>query len=61
MPGWYGMTNVKWVARISVLEEPFTGYQQSRGYRLRQHADDEGAPVTRMMPRALMVPPGSGS
>jgi DMSO/TMAO reductase YedYZ molybdopterin-dependent catalytic subunit len=58
VPGWYGMTNVKWLSRITVLEEPFTGYQNARGYRLRQDADEEGVPVSRMLVRALMVPPG---
>jgi DMSO/TMAO reductase YedYZ molybdopterin-dependent catalytic subunit len=58
VPGWYGMTNVKWLSRITVVDEPFTGYQQARGYRWRVADDDEGEPVTRMMPRALMVPPG---
>jgi DMSO/TMAO reductase YedYZ molybdopterin-dependent catalytic subunit len=52
------MTNVKWLARITVLDEPFTGYQNARGYRFRQDADEEGEPVTRMLVRALMVPPG---
>ena len=27
VPGWYGMTSVKWLARITVLDEPFEGYQ----------------------------------
>jgi DMSO/TMAO reductase YedYZ molybdopterin-dependent catalytic subunit len=58
VPGWYGMTNVKWLTRITLLAEPFTGYQQARGYRLRQSDEDEGEPLTRMVPRALMVPPG---
>jgi DMSO/TMAO reductase YedYZ molybdopterin-dependent catalytic subunit len=58
VPGWYGMTNVKWLSRITVLEEPFTGYQNSHGYRMRQDADEDGEPVSRMMVRALMVPPG---
>ena len=58
VPGWYGMTNVKWLASIRVVDEPFTGYQQVRGYRFRQDDDDAGEPVTRMFPRALMVPPG---
>jgi DMSO/TMAO reductase YedYZ molybdopterin-dependent catalytic subunit len=58
VPGWYGMTNVKWLARITVTTEPFTGYQQARGYRLRASEDDEGTPVERVLPRALMVPPG---
>ena len=58
VPGWYGMTNVKWLSRIAVVEEPFAGYQQARGYRMRTSEDDPGEPVTRMLPRALMVPPG---
>jgi DMSO/TMAO reductase YedYZ molybdopterin-dependent catalytic subunit len=58
VPGWYGMTNVKWLSRITLLDEPFTGYQQARGYRLRQNDDEEGDPLSRIFPRALMVPPG---
>jgi len=58
VPGWYGMTNVKWLTRITLLDGPFTGYQQARGYRLRQNGDDEGEPLSRIHPRALMVPPG---
>ena len=58
VPGWYGMTSVKWLARIDAIAEPFDGYQQATGYRIRAHEDDPGTPVTRIMPRALMVPPG---
>lgn len=58
VPGWYGMTNVKWLARITVLDEPYAGYQNDVAYRLRAHEDDPGTPVTRMMPRSLLVPPG---
>jgi len=58
VPGWYGMTNVKWLDRIAVLDAPFDGYQQVTGYRIRSAADEPGEPVTRMEPRALMVPPG---
>lgn len=58
VPGWYGMTNVKWLSRITVLDEPFTGYQNARGYRLRQDPEEQGEPVSRMTVRALMVPPG---
>lgn len=58
VPGWYGMTSVKWLERITVLDAPFEGYQQARGYRLRQSADEPGEPVSRMVPRSLMVPPG---
>ena len=58
VPGWYGMTHVKWLARIEVLREPFDGYQNTRGYRWRTVEDDPGTGVTRIAPRALMVPPG---
>ena len=58
VPGWYGMTNVKWLARITLVAEPFSGYQQRQGYRLRYVDDEEGNPLQRMLPRALMVPPG---
>jgi DMSO/TMAO reductase YedYZ molybdopterin-dependent catalytic subunit len=58
VPGWYGMTNVKWLTRITLLDEPFTGYQQARGYRIRHTEDEQGEALSRIYPRALMVPPG---
>jgi DMSO/TMAO reductase YedYZ molybdopterin-dependent catalytic subunit len=58
VPGWYGMTNVKWLHRITVVDEPFTGYQMITGYRMRADGDDPGTPVTRIEPRSLLVPPG---
>lgn len=57
VPGWYGMASVKWLRRIEVVGAPFDGYQM-RAYRLRQRADDDGVAVTRIAPRALVVPPG---
>jgi DMSO/TMAO reductase YedYZ molybdopterin-dependent catalytic subunit len=57
-PGWYGMTNVKWLSRITAVTQPFTGFQQERGYRFRTTTEDDGFPMTRIQPRALMVPPG---
>jgi sulfane dehydrogenase subunit SoxC len=58
VPGWYGMTQVKWLARISVLDAPFDGYQNVTAYRIKQDSDDDGEPVTRIRPRALLQPPG---
>ena len=56
--GWYGMAHVKWLARITALTEPFRGYQQAVGYRLYDATGEAGAPVTRMLPRSLTIPPG---
>jgi DMSO/TMAO reductase YedYZ molybdopterin-dependent catalytic subunit len=56
--GWYGMTNVKWLTSITAVTEPFTGDQQLRSYRVRYRDDEPGEPLSRMRPRALMIPPG---
>src|SRR4029078_13222160 len=37
VPGWYGMTNVKWLSRIELLDKPFRGYQKPHGYLPPQH------------------------
>ena len=58
VPGWYGMTSVKWLRSITAVSEPFAGYQQAQAYRWRDDENDPGTPVTRMAPRSLMVPPG---
>ena len=58
VPGWYGMTHVKWLGRVRVLDEPFTGHQNANAYRWRSAEDDPGEPLSRMLPRSLMVPPG---
>ena len=58
VPGWYGMTHVKWLRSITVVDEPFRGWQQEIAYHLRDSEEDPGRPVTRMLPRSLMIPPG---
>ncbi len=58
VPGWYGMTSVKWIQRITLVAEPFEGYQMVTGYRMKRDEDDPGTPITRIEPRSLMLPPG---
>jgi sulfane dehydrogenase subunit SoxC len=58
VPGWYGMTSVKWLRSIEVVDEPFDGYQM-QAYRLRQESGEPGQALTRIDPRALLIPPGS--
>ena len=57
VPGWYGMTHVKWLREITVGGGGFRGWQQA-AYTLRRSEDEDGTPVTQMLPRALLVPPG---
>jgi len=58
VPGWYGMTSVKWLTRMTVRAEPFDGYQMRQAYRVRYEEDEAGEPITKIAPRSLMVPPG---
>src|ERR1051325_3528267 len=58
VPGWYGMTSVKWLDRIEAVPEPFDGYQMSRVYRYSKSPDEPGEAVTTIRVRALMIPPG---
>jgi DMSO/TMAO reductase YedYZ molybdopterin-dependent catalytic subunit len=57
-PGWYGMASVKWLSKITVLDEPFGGYQMRHSYRVRHEEDQAGEPITAIAPRSLMIPPG---
>ena len=58
VPGWYGMTSVKWLTSIDAVSERFEGYQQTTSYLYQRDADDPGEPVQRIRVRALMIPPG---
>src|SRR5262245_16198950 len=46
VPGWYGMTSVKWLARIDVVDRPFEGFQMAKRYRLQLDEDEEGEPLS---------------
>jgi sulfane dehydrogenase subunit SoxC len=58
VPGWYGMTNVKWLKSITVIDEEFSGFQQKVFYRIAKDEDDPGVQLSRMFPRSLLIPPG---
>ena len=57
VPGWYGMASVKWLRRIDAVDSAFDGYQM-RAYALRQRPEEDGQALTRIAPRALVIPPG---
>ena len=57
VPGWYGMTSVKWLDRIDAIDEAFDGYQMN-AYRYAQSEADPGERASLIKVRALMVPPG---
>ena len=55
VPGWYGMASVKWVTRIDVLREPFTGYFQRQRYVYDE--PDGVRPVDRMRVKSIITSP----
>src|SRR5919198_187178 len=58
VPGWYGMTSVKWLRSMEVIAEPFEGYQNVVAYRYSATRTERGTPVTLMRVRSLLAPPG---
>jgi len=58
VPGWYGMTSVKWLDSIEAIGEHFSGFQMHATYRYTQKAGELGEPVDLLRVRALMIPPG---
>ena len=58
VPGWYGMASVKWLTEIRALSEPYKGFQQVQTYRFRKSAADVGRPITEILVKSLMLPPG---
>ncbi len=60
VPGWYGMSWVKWLERVVVLDAPFTGYFQNARYVFRAEGETV-APVERLRVKSLIASPESGS
>ncbi|MGI9500872.1 MAG: sulfite oxidase [Geminicoccaceae bacterium] len=58
VPGWYGMTSVKWLCRIEAIDRRFTGHYMDGTYRYRDTTEIAGEPVTHQRVRSLMAPPG---
>jgi DMSO/TMAO reductase YedYZ molybdopterin-dependent catalytic subunit len=63
VPGWYGMASVKWLIRIEVRQEPFTGPFQVRDYVYLPEpgAYDRAVPVTIGKVNSIITHPAGGS
>lgn len=70
VPGWYGMTSVKWLVGIQALQRPFEGYHQSVYYVFAREGAADGSPKERVTllrvkslvtwpQRGQVLPPGS--
>lgn len=60
VPHWYAVASVKWLKRIDVLTEPYTGEFQT-GHYMYEWPDRPPEAVTVMRPRARITDPAPGS
>ena len=60
VPHWYAVASVKWLKRLDVLTEPYTGEFQT-GHYMYQWPDRPQEPVTLMRVRARITDPAPGS
>jgi DMSO/TMAO reductase YedYZ molybdopterin-dependent catalytic subunit len=59
VPGWYAMASVKWLQRIRVISEDYSGQFQTDSY-VYHWPDGTRQPVTSMRVRALVTAPAAG-
>ncbi len=59
VPGWYGMASVKWLQRIRVISDDYSGQFQTESY-VYHWPDGATQPVTTMRVRALVTDPLPG-
>jgi DMSO/TMAO reductase YedYZ molybdopterin-dependent catalytic subunit len=59
VPGWYAMASIKWLQRVIVTDQPFTGYYQTIDYAYweRREAIAELMPLTEMQVKAQIAKP----
>jgi DMSO/TMAO reductase YedYZ molybdopterin-dependent catalytic subunit len=62
VPGWYAMASIKWLQRIIVSREPFTGYYQTLDYAYWKRRGDIGelTPLSEMQIKAEISRPTQG-
>ncbi|MDX6724989.1 MAG: hypothetical protein QOD73_3393 [Solirubrobacteraceae bacterium] len=58
VPTWYGMTSVKWLTSITVIDHTFQGEEQKQVYRDTFSSSDSGRPIQKKAVRSAMAPPG---
>src|SRR5207245_379577 len=62
VPGWYAVASIKWLQRIIVTDQPFSGYYQTIDYAYwkRRAEEPELAPVTELQIKAEIAKPAEG-
>ena len=62
VPGWYAVASIKWLQRIIVTDQPFTGYYQTLDYAYWHRRDQiaDLTPLTELQIKAEIAKPAQG-
>jgi DMSO/TMAO reductase YedYZ molybdopterin-dependent catalytic subunit len=62
VPGWYGVSSIKWLTRIVVTEQPFNGHFQTVDYAYyeRRNGLPSRVPLTTMQVKSEIARPAAG-
>jgi DMSO/TMAO reductase YedYZ molybdopterin-dependent catalytic subunit len=62
VPGWYAMASIKWLQRITVTDQPFTGYYQTMDYSYWKRRGNfaELSALTGLQVKAEIAKPAQG-
>jgi sulfite oxidase len=67
IPGWIGARSVKWLGRITLLQEPSTNYFQTRAYRVQRTLNPSdprdvsgGTALSRVLVNSVILEPVAG-
>jgi DMSO/TMAO reductase YedYZ molybdopterin-dependent catalytic subunit len=62
VPGWYGVSSVKWLTRLEAVRTPFRGYFQTVKYTIQRRGDNGGdtVPIQDMAVKSEIVRPFAG-
>ncbi len=62
VPGWYAMASIKWLQRVIITDQPFTGYYQTIDYAYwkRRAKVAELIPLSEMQIKAEIAKPAEG-
>jgi DMSO/TMAO reductase YedYZ molybdopterin-dependent catalytic subunit len=62
VPGWYGMSSIKWLTRLIVTDRPFHGFFQSMDYTYYERLAGlpNTTPITEVLVKATIARPSRG-
>jgi len=60
VPDWYGVASVKWLVKVTLLQQPFTGFYQADRYIMESPAGEFQGPLQSMRVRSIIAAPSNG-